>query len=53
MQERSPAFLSKWQRLLRQKHKTLSNVAKARQALPEDKVQDVARQARWIAELLA
>nr|WP_231977992.1 tRNA (adenine(22)-N(1))-methyltransferase TrmK [Pseudomonas reinekei] len=53
MQARSPAFLSKWQRLLRQKHKTLSHFAKARQAVPEDKVQNVARQARWIAELLA
>ncbi|NBF02190.1 tRNA (adenine-N(1))-methyltransferase [Pseudomonas sp. Fl5BN2] len=53
MQARSPAFLAKWQRLLRVKHKTLAHFAKARQAVPEDKVEDVARQARWITELLA
>lgn len=53
MQARSPTFLVKWQRLLRQKHKTLASFAKARQAVPEDKVEDVARQARWITELLA
>jgi tRNA (adenine22-N1)-methyltransferase len=53
MQERSPAFLGKWQRMLREKHKTLSNFARARQAIPEEKVEDVARQARWITELLA
>lgn len=53
MQARSPAFLLKWQRRLRQKQKTLTSFAKARQAVPEEKVQDVARQARWITELLA
>ena len=53
MQARSPAFLAKWQRMLRQKQKTLASFAKARQAVPEEKVQDVARQARWISELLA
>jgi tRNA (adenine22-N1)-methyltransferase len=53
MQQRSAAFLGKWQRMLRQKHKTLSSFASARQAVPEEKVEDVARQARWIAELLA
>nr|WP_019580179.1 class I SAM-dependent methyltransferase [Pseudomonas mandelii] len=53
MQARSSAFLIKWQRLLREKQRTLSNFAKARQAVPEDKVQDVARQARWITDLLA
>lgn len=53
MQVRSPAFLLKWQRRLRQKQKTLTSFAKARQAVPEEKVQDVARQARWITELLA
>jgi tRNA (adenine22-N1)-methyltransferase len=53
METRSPVFLSKWQRMLRQKHKTLSSFARARQAVPEAKVQDVARQARWITELLA
>ncbi|MCJ8203947.1 class I SAM-dependent methyltransferase [Pseudomonas sp. RGM2987] len=52
MQARSPTFLSKWQRLLRQKQKTLSSFARARQAVPEEKLQEVARQARWITELL-
>ncbi|VVP14201.1 tRNA (adenine(22)-N(1))-methyltransferase [Pseudomonas fluorescens] len=53
MQARSPAFLIKWQRILRVKHKTLSHFARARQAVPEEKVQDITRQARWITELLA
>jgi tRNA (adenine22-N1)-methyltransferase len=53
MQARSPAFLIKWQRILREKQKTLTHFAHARQALPEEKVQDIARQARWITELLA
>jgi tRNA (adenine22-N1)-methyltransferase len=53
MQARSPAFLSKWQRMLRQKQKTLTHFAQARQAVPEEKVQDIVRQARWISELLA
>ncbi|MCM2462724.1 tRNA (adenine-N(1))-methyltransferase [Pseudomonas sp. CG7] len=50
---RPPVFLAKWQRLLRQKHKTLASFAKARQAVPEEKQQDIARQVRWITELLA
>ncbi|WP_317850342.1 MULTISPECIES: tRNA (adenine(22)-N(1))-methyltransferase [unclassified Pseudomonas] len=53
MQARTPAFLLKWQRKLRQKQKTLSHVARAQQAVPEETVQDIARQARWITELLA
>ena len=53
MQARSPAFLLKWQRRLRQKHKTLADFARAQQAVPEEKVRDVARQAQWITELLA
>lgn len=53
MRARSPAFLVKWQRMLRQKQQTLTNFARARQAVPEEKVQVVARQARWITELLA
>lgn len=53
MQARSPAFLVKWQRILVEKRKTLSNFAHARQAVPEVKVEEVARQARWITELLA
>jgi tRNA (adenine22-N1)-methyltransferase len=53
MQARTPAFLAKWQRMLREKQKTLTHFARARQALPEEKVQDIAQQARWITELLA
>ena len=52
MQARSPAFLAKWQRLLREKQRTLSHFERARQ-VPEEKVQDIARQARWISEMLA
>ncbi|AIN58309.1 tRNA (adenine(22)-N(1))-methyltransferase [Pseudomonas soli] len=53
MQARSPAFLFKWQRMLRQKHQTLANFARARQPVPEEKVRDITRQAQWITELLA
>ncbi|WP_058542388.1 tRNA (adenine(22)-N(1))-methyltransferase [Pseudomonas fluorescens] len=53
LQARNPIFLAKWQRLLCQKQKTLTSFAKARQAVPEEKLQDIARQARWITELLA
>ncbi|MDD0843794.1 tRNA (adenine(22)-N(1))-methyltransferase [Pseudomonas sp. Gutcm_11s] len=52
MQARSPAFLAKWQRLLRLKQKTLADFAQARQAVPEDRVQELTRQVRWISELL-
>lgn len=53
LQARSPAFLAKWQRLLRLKHKALANLTQARQAVPEEKLQELARQVRWISELLA
>ena len=53
MQARSPEFLAKWQRMLRQKHKTLAGFEQARQAVPEQKLQEIARQARWITALLA
>ncbi len=53
MQARSPAFLAKWQRLLHQKQQTLAHLARARQAVPEEKVRDISRQARWITRLLA
>lgn len=52
MQARSPAFLRKWQRLLRLKQQTLEQFTRARQAVPEDKMQDMARQVRWISALL-
>ncbi|MGH8385906.1 MAG: tRNA (adenine(22)-N(1))-methyltransferase [Pseudomonas sp.] len=53
MQARSPAFLLKWQRMLRLKQRTLAHFARARQAVPEEKLEEIARQARWITELLA
>jgi tRNA (adenine22-N1)-methyltransferase len=53
MQARSPAFLAKWQRMLSLKQRTLAHFAQARQPMPEEKVQDIVRQARWITELLA
>ncbi|UXV17975.1 tRNA (adenine(22)-N(1))-methyltransferase TrmK [Pseudomonas fluorescens] len=53
MQARSPVFLAKWQRMLRQKQKTLVGFEQARQAVPEQKRQEIARHTRWITELLA
>ncbi len=53
MQARSPAFLLKWQRRLRQKQKTLTHLARARQSLPEEKLQDLVRKIQWITDLLA
>ena len=53
MQARSPAFLLKWQRILRHKQQNLSNLARAQQAVPEHKVQEIEREAGWIFELLA
>jgi len=53
LQTRSAAFLHKWRRMLGQKQQTLANFTQARQAVPEEKVRDIARQARWIIELLA
>lgn len=52
MQARSPAFLLKWQRILRYKQRTLTQLASARQPVPEQKLQETARQAKWITELL-
>ena len=53
MQARSPEFLDKWRRMLRQKHKTLNSFAQARQAVPEAKVEEITQQAQWITALLA
>jgi tRNA (adenine22-N1)-methyltransferase len=39
--------------MLHLKQRTLTHFTRARQAVPEEKVQDVARQVRWISELLA
>ncbi len=53
MQARSPAFIAKWQRLLRQKHKTLAGLERAQQAVPQDKLEDITQQIKWITALLA
>ncbi|WP_176469966.1 tRNA (adenine(22)-N(1))-methyltransferase TrmK [Pseudomonas sp. Irchel 3A5] len=53
MKARSPAFLIKWRRMLRHKQQTLNHFARARQALPEEKLEEAERQVRWITELLA
>ncbi|UUY07037.1 tRNA (adenine(22)-N(1))-methyltransferase TrmK [Pseudomonas sp. J452] len=53
LQQRSSAFLAKWQRLLRLKQRTLTHFAQARQAVPEEQVQALTQQVGWISELLA
>ena len=53
LQARSPQFLAKWQRMLCQKHKTLASFGHARQAVPQEKVQEIAQQAEWISQLLS
>lgn len=52
MQARSPAFLLKWQRLLSLKKRTLTNFSRARRAVPQEKLQEMARQIEWIVTLL-
>jgi tRNA (adenine22-N1)-methyltransferase len=52
IQERSDAFLAKWQRRLKQKEKTLNQFARARQNVPDAKVQALVQQVQWITELL-
>jgi tRNA (adenine22-N1)-methyltransferase len=53
MREKSPAFLTKWQRMLRQKQQTLANFERARDAIPQEKRNDFARQIGWINQVLA
>lgn len=52
LQARSPAFLAKWRRMLRQKRKTLASFERARQGVAEVKVQEVAQQVQWMTALL-
>ncbi len=52
MLERSPAFLDKWQRRLRNKQRTLAGLQRARQGASEQTLHDTAQQVRWITELL-
>ena len=53
MQARSPEFLAKWQRILREKRKTLASLEQARQAVPEQKAQEIVQPVKWIVQLLA
>lgn len=53
LRQRSPAFVNKWQRMLRQKEQTLANFKRAREAVPEHKTRDFERQVSWISEVLA
>lgn len=53
LEARSPAFVAKWQRRLREKRKTQDNFARARHAVPEQKMLTLAQQLRWISEVLA
>ena len=53
LQARSPVFIAKWQRMLRQKHQTLASFEHARQAVPEEKRKEIVQQAKWITALLA
>jgi len=53
LQARSEAFLTKWQRRLRLKQRTLSHLTQARQAVPEEKLHVLKQQISWITELLA
>lgn len=52
LRERSPAFLAKWQRLLRLKRKTLEGLTRAKQPVPEGKARELGEQIDWIAGLL-
>ncbi|KTC56117.1 SAM-dependent methyltransferase, partial [Pseudomonas fluorescens ABAC62] len=44
MQARSPVFVSKWQRALRLRQKTLAGLERAQQAVPEAKLQEIHEQ---------
>jgi tRNA (adenine22-N1)-methyltransferase len=52
MAERSPAFVCKWQRMLRQKQQALANFARAKAAVPVEKVEAFERQVGWINAVL-
>lgn len=52
MEEKSPAFLVKWRRMLRQKQQTLAHFERARE-VPQDKAAAFATQVAWIHQILA
>ena len=53
MREKSPAFITKWQRMLRQKQQALANFERARDAIPQDKLRTFNTQVGWINQVLA
>lgn len=53
LQRRCPAFLRKWQRILRLRQQTLSHLARAQQAVPGQKTEELAAQIRWISQVVA
>lgn len=53
LQARSEAFLTKWQRRLHLKQRTLSHLTQARQVVSEEKLHALKQQISWISELLA
>jgi tRNA (adenine22-N1)-methyltransferase len=53
LREKSEAFLAKWRRMLRQKQQTLANFQRARDAVPQAKIDDFNRQVGWITQVLA
>ena len=52
MAERSPAFVFKWQRMLRQKQQALANFALAKAAVPVEEVEAFERELGWINAVL-
>ncbi len=53
LQEKSEAFLVKWRRMLRQKQQTLANFERARDAVPQAKLDHFRQQLGWINTVLA
>lgn len=53
LQEKSEAFLVKWRRMLRQKQQTLANFERARDAVPQAKLDNFRQQVGWINAVLA
>lgn len=53
MQNRSPAFLAKWQRLLRLKQQALASLSRAQQSPAELRIEVLAVQIDWITTLLS
>ncbi|MFK3799173.1 tRNA (adenine(22)-N(1))-methyltransferase [Pseudomonas sp. NPDC088444] len=52
LKSRSPAFLLKWQRLLKRRQQTLEDFARARQPVPPDKVRAIVQEAESISAML-